>query len=319
MLAAVRYPPGLVKGEKSSPALTGPLSCAYNGGMETPTRPALRYHGAKWRLAPWIIRHFPEHRIYVEPFAGSGGVLLRKPRVFSEVINDLDGDLVNLFRVLRDEVCAARLIRLLELTPFAREEFAGAGEAAHDPVERARRLLVRSHMGFGSDAACGHPCTGFRAKCSRSRTTAAHDWAGLPGALASVVDRLRGVVIEHREALEVIAQQDRPDALIYADPPYLQATRQRSHRRGGSAYRHDMSEEGHRRLAAALHRVTGAVALSGYPSPLYDELYAGWRRVEKRAMADGARVRTEVLWMNYHAPHAGPPPPPQPKPSDTGD
>jgi DNA adenine methylase len=284
---------------------------------EAPRRPALRYHGAKWRLAPWIIRHLPEHRIYIEPFAGSAGVLLRKPRAFSEVINDLDGDLVNLFRVLRDPASAARLIRQLELTPFAREEFAGAGVPAAEMAERARRLLVRSHMGFGSDAACGHPCTGFRAKCARSRTTAAHDWAGLPKTLASVVARLRGVVIEHRDALEVIAQQDRHDALFYVDPPYLAATRRRSHRRGGSSYRHEMAtEEAHRRLAAALRGVTGAVALSGYPSPLYDELYAGWRHVEKRAMAEGARVRTEVLWMNYPPPHAGPPPPPQPNRSE---
>ena len=263
----------------------------------------MRYHGGKWRLAPWIISRMPPHRIYVEPFCGAASVLLRKPRAYSEIINDLDGEVINLFRVLRDPATSAELVRLLALTPFAREEFDVAQEPpdTQEPVERARRLVVRSHMGFGSDSACGRPYrTGFRANSHRSGTVPAHDWANLPSSVRKVAERLRGVVVENRPALEVIAQQDRGDVLFYVDPPYLEATRQPSHRKGMGTYRHEMLlEADHRELAAVLLEVKGAVLLSGYPSPLYDELYAGWWREEREALADGARKRTEVLWMNY--------------------
>src|SRR5262245_58814798 len=109
-----------------------------------PRRPVLRYHGGKWRLAPWIIEHFPEHRIYVEPYGGGASVLLRKSRAFAEVYNDLDGDVVNVFRVLRDRASAAALIRAIELTPWARDEFRLSYRPASDPVERARRTIARA-------------------------------------------------------------------------------------------------------------------------------------------------------------------------------
>jgi len=115
--------------------------------MTKPRRPILRYHGGKWRLAPWIISHFPRHRFYVEPFGGVASVLLRKPRSFHEVYNDLDGNLVNLLSVLRDETTRNKLIEDLRLTPFAREEFVLARRDADDPIERARRTIVRSFMG----------------------------------------------------------------------------------------------------------------------------------------------------------------------------
>ncbi len=107
--------------------------------MNAPTRPVLRWHGGKWRLAPAILPYFPAHRIYVEPFGGAGSMLLRKPRCYAEVYNDLDDEVVNLFRVLRDEGGAARLVGMLRLTPFARAEFMEANGATDDPVERARR------------------------------------------------------------------------------------------------------------------------------------------------------------------------------------
>jgi DNA adenine methylase len=130
--------------------------------VSAPTRPVLRYHGGKWRLAPWIISHFPPHRIYTEAFGGAGSVLLRKPRApFVEVLNDLDGEVVNLFRVLRDEQQSAQLCALLWRTPYARAEFVDSYEVIAAPVEQARRTVVRSFMGFGSDSASG-AVTGFR-------------------------------------------------------------------------------------------------------------------------------------------------------------
>ena len=270
--------------------------------MTDVTRPVLRWHGGKWNLAPWVIQHFPQHQLYVEPFGGAASVLLRKPEAYSEVYNDLDQEAVNLFEVLRDPGSAARLCDLIFLTPFARDEFNAAYEPSEDPVERARRLVIRSHMGFGSDGACGSYRTGFRANSNRSGTTPAHDWANLPEALVAVAARLRGVTVENRPAIQVMRSHDGPETLHYCDPPYLPETRSRSGRVAGvgsaAVYRHEMSAEDHEQLLDALKALQGMVVLSGYPSALYDDALTGWRRVEREALADGARKRTEVLWLN---------------------
>lgn len=118
-----------------------------------PQRPILRYHGGKWLLAPWIIQHLAPHHTYIEPFGGAASVLLRKARSYAEVYNDLDGDVVNLFRVARDR--GEELRQALALTPFAREEFEASYAETSDPLERARRMVVRSFQGFGSAAASG--------------------------------------------------------------------------------------------------------------------------------------------------------------------
>lgn len=265
------------------------------------TRPPLRYHGGKWRLAPWIIAHFPAHRTYVEPFGGGASVLLRKPRAYAEVYNDLDGEVVNLFSVLRGADSAARLCAAIRLTPFARVEFEGAYLADADPVERARRLVVLSHMGFGTAAMRQtrngrRQRTGFRGNTTRSGTTPAGDWTGMPAVLAAVADRMRGVVVENRPAATVAQAHDGPATLHYVDPPYPHSTRGQSSRWN---YVHEMGDDDHRDLAAVLRRLRGAVVLSGYACPLYDlELYPDWRRFERAVHADGARDRTEVLWLN---------------------
>ena len=125
--------------------------------------PLLRYHGGKWRLADDIIALMPRHRRYVEPFGGGASVLLRKPRSpAGELYNDLDGSIANLFAVLRDREAAAELTRVVALTPYSRDGFRSAYESATDPVEQARRTLIRAYMGFGTDSACGAP-SGFRA------------------------------------------------------------------------------------------------------------------------------------------------------------
>jgi DNA adenine methylase len=258
--------------------------------MVEPCRPLLRYHGGKWRIAPWIIQHFPQHRIYVEPFGGAASVLLRKPRSYAEVYNDLDGEIVNLFRVVREQ--GEELCRLVALTPYARDEFKLSYEPTSDsdPLEQARRTLLRSWAGFGTSL---HKPTGFRSNSERNGSHPAMDWRNFPPALAAIVERLRGVVIENRDALEVIAQHDGPQTLHYCDPPYLPETRD-----PGTDYRHEMTREDHVRLAEALHAVEGYVVLSGYHSALYDELYADWPRVERATLADGARPRVEVLWIS---------------------
>lgn len=255
----------------------------------SPRRPALRYHGAKWKLAPWILSHFPDHRIYTEAFGGGASVLLRKKRSYAEVYNDLDGELVNLFTVIRDN--GEVLMDRLYYTPYARSEFELSYEPTDDPVEQARRTIVRSFLGFGSNA--HNQKTGFRSFCRRQNASPGHDWRNYPAALAAVVDRLRGVHIENRDAIKVIQGQDSEDTLHYVDPPYLPSTRDK-----GQDYAFEMTREQHEQLAANLHELKGMVILSGYRSGLYDELYKDWRCIQRKALADGARERVECLWLN---------------------
>jgi DNA adenine methylase len=278
---------------------------ASTAQQSRPARPVIRYHGGKYKLAPWILSHLPEHRIYVEPFCGASSVLMAKPRSYAEVINDLNTDVVNLFRVLRDNEKAADLERQLKLTPFARDEFAEAYMPvdADNEIERARRLIIRCFQGFGSAAFNSNHGTGFRSNSNRSGTTPAHDWVNYPSAIDSFVDRLQGVIIENRPAVEIIKQHDSRESLIYCDPPYVHETRKQ--RQSENYGQFEMSDDDHRKLAEVLHGVRGMVVLSGYPSTLYQELYPDWRRIERAAFGDGASPRTEGLWFNENAVKAG--------------
>lgn len=269
--------------------------------MAEPRRPVLRWHGGKWLLASWIIQHFPPHRVYVEPFGGAASVLLRKKRAYAEVYNDLDREVVTLFRVLREPEKATRLVDLLRLTPFARAEFVAAYDEPADDIERARQLIVRSFMGFGSDAPNKNKPTGFRANSNKSGTIPAHDWVNYPKALLLIAERLMGVIVENRNALDLMLQHDSDQTLHYVDPPYLPETRG-PHALGRpgkfKTYVHELTREDHAELLAALRDLRGMVVLSGYPAALYDEALPDWRRIERAALADGARPRTEVLWLN---------------------
>lgn len=253
------------------------------------TRPILRYHGGKWLLAPWVISHFPPHKIYVEPYGGAASVLLQKERSFTEVYNDIDDDVVNVFRTLREH--GPELRELLRLTPYARMEYFAAYEPALDSVERARRVILRTFLGFGSDSI--RRLNGFRKRSDSSGTTPAHDWRNFSDQLEATIERLRGVVIENRDALKLIGEHDGPDTLYYVDPPYVRSTRK------AKGYKHEVDDEHHIALAKALHALKGKVIVSGYHSPLYDELYKDWFRDDVPALADGAAKRTEVVWMNY--------------------
>ena len=228
-------------------------------------------------------------------------MLMRKPRSYAEVYNELDGEIVNVFRVVRDR--GDELRRALELTPFAREEFLLSYEPSDDPLEQARRTITRSFMGFGSAAVCGQ-VSGFRGYSGSNRsTTPAQDWRNYPDSLPAVIDRLRGVVIEQRDATEVMRQHDGPETLHYVDPPYHHDTRNRGDRNSVKSYKHEMSDDQHRDLAAVLKDMQGMVILSGYRLQLYDDLYAKWNRLDRAAHADGARDRVESLWLspNVHA------------------
>lgn len=260
--------------------------------------PVLRYHGGKFRLSKWLYGFFPAHEIYVEPFGGAASVLLRKPRSHGEVYNDLDQDIFNLFQVLRDEKAAARLRELCELTPYSRDEFQLAYQHTADPIERARRTIVRSAMGFGSGAATGHK-TGFRCEARRKHATSADVWVKYPAVLTWVAQRLRGVNIENRPAAQCIASHDTDRTLFYVDPPYLMETR--SIGSSEHVYRHELTEQQHQELLQQLLDAKGMVALSGYASELYSDMLTGWRCETKLARISagaGTGIKTECLWLN---------------------
>jgi DNA adenine methylase len=267
--------------------------------MIAPTRPIVRYHGGKWMLGPWIISHFPEHRVYTECFGGGGSVLLRKPRSYAEVYNDMDGEMVNLFRVARDN--SRELFRRLRLTPFSRDVYREAFELSEDPIEMALRTVIRSYMGFGSNSINRNVKSGFRANSNRSGTTPAHDWVNYPRIVPAIANRMRGVVIENKPAADVMLTHDSATTLHYVDPPYVWGTRALDIMHGDHGYAHEMTDEQHRELAATLTSLKGMVILSGYPSPLYDELYGDWHCEQREALADGAAKRTECLWINAAA------------------
>lgn len=263
----------------------------------------MRYHGGKWRLAPWIIQHFPTHTVYVEPFGGAGSVLLRKQRSYAEIYNDMDGDVVNLFRVLRDPGKREKLLELVALTPYARSEFEEAFEETEDPVELARRLLIRAEMGFGS-AGATKGRTGFRKATTRHKNGSTQGrsvqtiWASMPENLRAVSDRYIGVMIENRPALDVIAENDTEETLFYVDPPYLHSVRSIS---GTKAYRHEMTAADHTKLLELAVEVKGMMVISGYGSLMYDDALAGWKKINKQVAAagnSGSVCRNECLWIN---------------------
>ncbi|MFD2755703.1 DNA adenine methylase [Comamonas terrae] len=265
--------------------------------MSTITRPALRYHGGKFRLAPWVMQFFPKHHRYVEPFGGAAGVLLRKERSYAEVYNDLDSDIANFFRVLRDEGLRSRLIEACQLTPYARNEWQLAYEPTDEPVERARRTAVRAAMGFGS-AGATKESGGFRIDTARAFSTAMHNWATYPACLGAIGARFEAVLIENRPAIDVMRQHDAPDTLHFVDPPYLPETRQLG---GNRYYRHELNKEQHAELLEALRGLQGFVVLSGYPSPLYLDSLADWtmHTTQARIAAHrGTGMRTEAVWLN---------------------
>jgi DNA adenine methylase len=264
-------------------------------------RPVLRYYGGKYKIAPWVISHFPPHGIYVEPFGGAAGVLLRKPHAKIEVYNDLDERVVGVFRVLRDEHKAERLRRLCELTPFSRAEFDEALEPTDDDVEAARRVLVRSWLGFNGTG-LRRSRTGFRAKDKSANGHAAGGWFSWPAEIPAFVERMKQVVLECRDALTVIADHDGPDTLFYVDPPYVHDTRGET---GRNSYVHELTDTQHRKLLRLLSRVKGMVAVSGYSHPIYERMLRGWERHETTTIASGNGSqtaetvrRTEVLWLN---------------------
>ena len=250
----------------------------------------LNYPGAKWGMAEEIVALMPTHRSYLEPFFGSGAVLFNKPHSAIETVNDIDGDIVNFFSILRDQ--PEELTRLIELTPYAREVFEDAHQnRGVDPLDRAYRFAIRSKMGFGFKT---YQQTGFKIDIAgRQGNYASRAWAKMPEIVQQLAGRLKEVQIENRPALDIIRRFNFDNVLIYADPPYLLETR------GGKQYRYEMNEQDHVDLLGALREHKGPVILSGYPSEMYDRELKTWSRIERKSYNQNADQRTEVLWCNF--------------------
>ena len=249
----------------------------------------LKYPGSKWRIADWITEHFPEHKVYCEPFFGSGAVFFKKKPSYIETINDVDGNIVNLFKVCRERPEA--LAKAIEFTPFSREEFVDCYDmTVGDAVERARRTLVRYHQSFGT--------TNSSKKSWRNVQTyggprCATMWNYLPDTIIECCERLKNAQIESIDGLKLIRRYNHPDTLIYCDPPYLRSLRKKN------MYAHELGDERHVELLEVLKQSKSKIILSGYDNDLYNEVLFDWRTDTKQTTAQMGLHRTEKIWMNF--------------------
>lgn len=260
--------------------------------VEQITNPPVRYTGSKWRIAPWVIKHFPPHTCYVEPFCGGASVLFRKQASPIEVINDLNGDVVNFFRVLRDNL--TDLIRVIELTPYSRAELEAAMTLTDDPLERARRFYIRARQMYTAGEA--QSLRGWRFERSTIRGTRVIDEWNNTSHLSPCAKRLKAAQIECDTALNVIKRYDDTGTLFYCDPPYVFESRS-----GSREYKNEMSDDDHVALAGTLNQIKGMAIISGYDTPLYRELYAGWQMITTEAYTLKNLQRIECLWVSPSA------------------
>ena len=263
-------------------------------------RIAFGWYGGKFSHLDWLLPLLPKCHHYCEPFAGSAAVLLNREPSPVETYNDLDGEVCNFFRVLREQ--KERLTEVIGLTPFSREEFAVACEL--DPnvpeLERARRFYVRARQvrtGLAQTASLGR-WANCKGTSRAGMSGVVSRWLGGVDALPEIGGRLLRVQIENRPALDVIRLYDSEDTLFYCDPPYVHDTRGDS-----KAYGYEMTDEQHQALADALNSVQGKVAFSNYDCELIDKLYPSkrWRKIvgPEKTIHSTKDTRREVLWTNY--------------------
>ncbi|SKC62044.1 DNA adenine methylase [Maledivibacter halophilus] len=253
----------------------------------------LKWPGAKWTLSSRIIKLMPEHKIYLEPFFGSGAVFFQKAPVNTEVLNDLDLQVTNLFKVIRDN--PQELAERVYFTPYSRDEYRESYNVEGDEIERARRFLARSNMARAGmqyyTSSWRHAGPVLGAKC-KQRVTG--DWNRIPQRILEAADRLKDAEIENTDALKLIEKYNHKDCLIYVDPPYLLSTRKQRY------YNVEMTDnEEHEKLIKLLKKHSGPVMLSGYDSELYNDLLPGWTKHEFKTNAEQGKRRTEILWVNY--------------------
>ena len=255
----------------------------------------MKYPGSKWQLADWIISLFPKHHSYVEPFFGSGAVLFNKPRSNIETVNDLDGNVVNIFEWIRKD--PERLAHEIYWTPYARQVYEDAfATVPEDSLQKAVNFYIRLNMGQGFRTN-GEKVGWKNDVQGRERSYASLDWCNLPAKIMEAAERLRGVQIENRSATELIGRFNYSNVLIYSDPPYMLETRH------GKQYCCEMDDSGHVALLDILLNHKGYAVISGYDTGLYNDILAGWNRFEKTTYSQVMTKKKEVIWLNYDPPN----------------
>ncbi|WP_347562775.1 DNA adenine methylase [Clostridium sp. HBUAS56017] len=256
----------------------------------------LKWPGSKWSIGEKIIEMMPKHNIYLEPFFGSGAVFFLKPPCNTEILNDLDGEVVNLFRTIRDD--SEELANSIYLTPYSREEYQESykrNDKNLDNIEKSRQFLIRCNMAragmqyYSSSWRHAGPVLGAKTK---QRVTG--DWNKVPERILEAASRLKDAEIENRNAFDLIEKYNREDCLIYVDPPYLLSTRRQRY------YNVEMTDDQeHLELLELLKNHSGSVIISGYKSKLYEDVLKDWNTKEICTNAEQGKERIEVLWFNF--------------------
>lgn len=254
--------------------------------------PVLKYPGSKWRIADQIVQRIPDHHTYCEPFFGSGAVFFRKPPSNIELINDLDNDVSNLFKCIRDS--SEKLAAVVAAIPYSRYEYERAFYARDetDPYQRAADFLTRCWQSYGFRT--NEHRVGWKIDVQgRESMYALRKWYDLPDHILETAERLRRVQIDNRPAIEIIKQFDYPNVFMYIDPPYLMETRT------GKQYRHEMTDADHGELLELLVTLDAKVMISGYESDMYNDILKGWHKEQFKSHAEYGSSRVETVWMNY--------------------
>jgi len=255
----------------------------------------LKYPGSKWSSAEWIIDNFPdgyENMTYLEPCFGSGAVFFNKNRSKIETINDVDQNVVNLFRVVRDH---PQVINdLIRFTPWSREEYKLSYEQTEDEIEKARRFLVRCWQAIGTKTS---DITGWSNNI-KPVDSGSSRWSRLEESISMTATRLKSdgmylVQIENMDMFELIRRYSKPYVFIYIDPPYLLNTRSKR------IYKHELTNEDHIELLKLINEHKGPVMISGYDSDLYNSHLEGWYKDTKPTRCEMGKDAIEVIWMNY--------------------
>lgn len=250
----------------------------------------LRWPGAKWRMADWIVSQLPPHDVYFEPFFGSGAVFFTKQPSGTETINDIDDNIVNLFRVIRES--ADELAAAIEMTPYARSEYRECYESIGDSVEKARRFLVRTWQAYGGKTNCSTAWAQDRTNLVfRPRY-----WCKLPDRMLNIVQRLKMAQIENKDALELMEMYSRENTLIYVDPPYMKSTRTQLHYKCEFA-----KEKQHLELLELCRKHKGPLIISGYENDLYNTELPGWDKNSMCVATNNGGSAREVIWLNRKA------------------
>lgn len=257
----------------------------------------IKYPGSKWNIAPQLVELIPEHHSYVEPFFGSGAVLFNKPVSDIETVNDLDSDVVNLFRCIQKD--SERLARLVMTTPFSREEYERQFEGCTSTLyasnfQRAAGFLIKCWQGHGFRTN-GYKVGWKNDVVGREKAYALWNWYRLPDWIIDITERLRKVQIENRPALEVIERFNYSQVFMYLDPPYMLGTR------SGKQYMHEMTDAEHEELLQMILQSRAKIMISGYETDMYNDYLSGWEKKQFSSCAEHGKPRVETVWMNYKA------------------